>query len=171
VAWFAKYKNKPLLFKVIQMKKLICQLYGSYRYAEKLCLAHIAPLFNLGLRFYLAQVFFMSGLTKIRSWDGTLFLFNFEYQVPIIPPEIAAIMATGGELLLPVLLLSGTLGRFAAVGLFILNAVAVISYPTLLPIALKDHYLWGVLLVVLAIYGAGKWSVDEYLNRRCSSNR
>ncbi|AMC37194.1 hypothetical protein VN23_20935 [Janthinobacterium sp. B9-8] len=130
---------------------------------------HLSPIFNLGLRIYLAQVFFLSGLTKIRNWDSTLFLFNFEYQVPLIPPEIAAMMATGGELILPVLLISGTLGRFAAVGLFILNAVAVISYPALPPIAVKDHYLWGALLAVVAIYGAGKWSVDEWLNRRCQA--
>ncbi|MCX7205633.1 MAG: DoxX family protein [Proteobacteria bacterium] len=147
------------------MKKRLFQLYGYYRCAESLCLQYLSPIFSLILRIYLAQVFFLSGLTKIRNWDGTLFLFNFEYQVPLIPPEIAAIMAAGGELILPILLISGTLGRFAAVGLFILNAMAVISYPALLPIALKDHYLWGSLLAVLAIYGAGKWSIDEWLNR------
>jgi putative oxidoreductase len=149
------------------MRKNLFQLYSYYRCAESLCLQYLSPIFSLILRIYLSQVFFLSGLTKIRNWDGTLFLFNFEYQVPFIPPEIAAIMAAGGELALPILLISGTIGRFAAVGLFILNAIAVISYPALLPIALKDHYLWGSLLTVLAIYGAGKWSVDEWLRRRC----
>ncbi|STR45612.1 DoxX family protein [Iodobacter fluviatilis] len=153
------------------MKKQLCKLYSGYRCAESLCIPYLSPVFNLGLRIYLAQVFFMSGLTKIRNWDGTLFLFNFEYQVPFIPPEMAAIMAAGGELILPVLLISGSLGRFAAAGLFILNLMAVISYPALLPIALKDHYLWGALLAVLAIYGAGKWSVDEWLNRRCQAGQ
>jgi putative oxidoreductase len=149
------------------MKKRLFQIYGYYRCAESLCLQYLSPIFSLGLRIYLAKVFFLSGLTKISNWDGTLFLFNFEYQVPFIPPEVAAIMAAGGELLLPLLLISGTFGRFAAVGLFILNVMAVISYPTLLPIALKDHYLWGSLLAVLAIYGAGKCSVDEWLRRCC----
>ncbi|MFC7420109.1 DoxX family protein [Iodobacter arcticus] len=153
------------------MKKILCKLYSGYRCAESLGMQYLSPIFNLGLRVYLAQVFFLSGLTKIRNWDSTLFLFNFEYQVPLIPPEIAAIMATGGELILPVLLISGTLGRFAAVGLFILNAVAVISYPALPPIAVKDHYLWGALLAVLAIYGAGKWSIDEWLNRCCRTDK
>jgi putative oxidoreductase len=153
------------------MKKRLFQLYDYYRCAESLCLQYLSPIFSLILRIYLAQVFFLSGLTKIRNWDGTLFLFNFEYQVPLIPPEIAAIMAAGGELILPILLISGTLGRFAAVGLFILNAMAVISYPALLPIALKDHYLWGSLLAVLAIYGAGKWSIDEWLNRCCTISK
>ncbi len=153
------------------MKKILYKLYGGYRCAESLCLKYLSPMFSLILRIYLAQVFFLSGLTKIRNWDGTLFLFNFEYQVPIIPPEIAAIMAAGGELILPVLLISGTLGRFAAVGLFILNAVAVISYPALPPIAVKDHYLWGALLAVLAMYGAGKWSIDEWLNRCCTISK
>lgn len=147
------------------MKKHLSQLYDGYLYAESLCLTYLSPAFNLGWRIYLGKVFFFSGLTKIRSWDSTLFLFNFEYQVPFIPPEIAAIMATAGELILPLLLISGSLGRFAAIGLFILNVMAVISYPALLPIALKDHYLWGALLAVLVIYGPGKWSVDEWLNR------
>ena len=144
----------------------LCRLYGSYHSAELFCSRSISPLFSLGLRLYLAQIFFMSGLTKIRSWDGTLFLFNFEYQVPLIPPELAAILATGGELILPLLLISGLLGRFAAVGLFILNLVAVISYPALPLVAVKDHYLWGALLAVLAVYGTGKWSVDTWLNHK-----
>jgi putative oxidoreductase len=120
----------------------------------------------LAARLYLFDVFFKSGLTKIKDWDATLFLFNEEYHVPVLPPELAAWMGTGGELTFSVLLALGLVSRPAAVGLFVVNAMAAISYPDLAPAALKDHYLWGVLAVVLALFGAGRLSVDAVVWRR-----
>ncbi|TAK97083.1 MAG: DoxX family protein [Aquabacterium sp.] len=114
----------------------------------------------LGARLYLFDVFFKSGLTKVRDWDATLFLFNEEYHVPVLPPELAAWMGAGGELGFSALLALGLLSRPAAVGLFFVNAMAVISYPDLAPAALKDHYLWGALAVVVAGFGGGRLSVD-----------
>ena len=75
----------------------------------------------------MANVFFKSGLARIQSRDSTLYLFSDVYQVPLLPPEIAARLATGAELGLSVLLVLGPFGRFAAGGLSILNVVAVIS--------------------------------------------
>jgi putative oxidoreductase len=120
----------------------------------------------LAARLYLFDVFFKSGLTKIKDWDATLFLFNEEYHVPVLPPELAAWMGTGGELTFSVLLALGLVSRPAAVGVFVVNAMAAISYPDLAPAALKDHYLWGVLAVVLALFGAGRLSVDAVVWRR-----
>ena len=60
------------------------------------------PLAALVARAYLAQVFFLSGLTKIRDWDTTLLLFTEEYRVPLLPPDLAAVLGTAGELVLPV---------------------------------------------------------------------
>src|SRR5690606_34785283 len=71
----------------------------------------LRPLAALVARAYLAQVFFLSGLTKIRDWEITLLLFTEEYQVPLLSPQVAAVMGTGGELVLPVLLLLGLAGR------------------------------------------------------------
>jgi putative oxidoreductase len=119
--------------------------------------------FALAIRLYIAYVFFLSGLTKIRDWDSTLFLFTEEYHVPILPPELAAYVGTAGELCLPVLLVLGLAGRFGALGLFILNAVAVISYPGLAAAALKDHFLWGALLLVILLHGPGKLSADALI--------
>lgn len=121
------------------------------------------PLFALLARAYVAQVFFLSGLTKLRDWDITLALFQDEYKVPFLPTEVAAFMGTTGELVLPVLLLLGLGGRFAALGLLVVNAVAVISLSEVAPAALQQHITWGVLLVALAVYGVGKCSVDTYL--------
>ena len=39
----------------------------------------------LGARLYLANVFFSSGLTKLRDWSSTLALFQDIYNVPVLP--------------------------------------------------------------------------------------
>lgn len=118
------------------------------------------PLAALVARAYLAQVFFLSGLTKLRDWDTTLLLFTEEYKVPLLSPDMAAIMGTAGELVLPVLLLFGLAGRFSALGLSVVNVVAVLSLSEIAPAALQQHITWGVLLATLALYGVGQWSVD-----------
>lgn len=118
------------------------------------------PLAALAARAYLAQVFWLSGLTKLRDWDTTLLLFTEEYRVPLLSPGVAAVMGTAGELVLPVLLLVGLAGRFAALGLGVVNAVAVISLAEIAPAALQQHITWGVLLAALALYGVGRWSLD-----------
>ena len=65
---------------------------------------YLAPLLDFAVRFWLARVFFLSGLTKIQSWDSTLSLFENEYAVPFLPPELAAYMGTFTELFFPVLI-------------------------------------------------------------------
>lgn len=114
----------------------------------------------LTARLYIAQVFFLAGLTKIQDWETTLLLFTEEYQVPLLSPAVAAFMGTAAELVLPVLLLFGLAGRFAALGLGVVNVVAVISLSDIAPAALQQHITWGVLLAALAIFGVGRWSVD-----------
>lgn len=123
----------------------------------------LQPLAALAARLYVAQVFFLSGLTKLRDWDITLALFADEYHVPLLPPALAAALGTAGELALPVLLVLGLGGRFAALGLTVVNVVAVISLSEIAPAALQQHLLWGTLLTALAIYGPGAWSVDRWL--------
>ena len=90
-------------------------------------LDHIKPLAQLGARWYVASVFFRSGLTKLHDWDITLALFSDEYHVPLLNPTVAAYLATSAELGLSALLVLGLFGRFAAAGLSVLNVVAVIS--------------------------------------------
>jgi putative oxidoreductase len=121
----------------------------------------LQPAAALAARLYVAQVFFLSGLTKIRDWDTTLLLFTEEYKVPLLPPALAALAGTAGELLLPVLLVLGLGGRFAALGLFVVNAVAVLSLQEIAPAALQQHVFWGSLLAGLAIFGPGRWSLDR----------
>ena len=126
-------------------------------------------LLNLALRAYLGLVFFKAGLTKIADWDSTLALFQDEYQVPLLSPELAAVLGTTGELLLPLQLWVGLLTRPAALGLFFVNLMAVISYPLLFtfdcPAALNDHRYWGILLLVLIVWGPGRLAVDALVAR------
>jgi len=127
---------------------------------------YLAPVLDLGLRLLLADVFFKSGLTKIKSWDSTLYLFSDVYSVPLLPPDVAAYMATGAELGLSVLLVLGLFGRFAASGLFILNAVAVVSYADLSEAGRSQHLYWGLMLAVLLIASRWQWSFDFWLENR-----
>lgn len=119
--------------------------------------------FLLFLRFWLAKVFFMSGLTKIQSWDTTLMLFEYEYSVPLISSVLAAWMATAAELAIPVLLVLGLLTRLNVVALFILNIVAAISYADLSFAGEKDHLIWGLMMMVLFFYGPGRLALDQFL--------
>jgi len=126
---------------------------------------YLAPVLDLGLRFFLANVFFKSGLTKIQNWDSTLYLFRDVYHVPLLSPDVAAWLATSAELGLSVLLVLGLFGRFAAAGLSILNVVAVISYSELSEAGLSQHLYWGLLLGVLLLISRGQWSIDFLLEK------
>jgi putative oxidoreductase len=126
----------------------------------------LQPLAQLTARLYIARVFFLSGLTKTRDWDTTLALFSDEYHVPLLPPELAAVAGTTGELVLPVLLALGLAGRFGAMGLFVLNIVAAISLADIADAALQQHVFWGSLLAGLILWGPGKWSVDRFVAPR-----
>ena len=123
----------------------------------------LQPAAALAARIYVGQVFFMSVLTKIQNWETTLALFADEYKVPLLPVALAAVMGTAGELVQPVLLLLGLGGRFAALGLSVVNAVAVISLSEIAPAALQQHVFWGSLLAGLAIFGPGPWSLERFV--------
>jgi putative oxidoreductase len=123
----------------------------------------LKPLAQLGARLYVSSVFLRSGLTKIHDWDTTLALFSDEYHVPLLNPTVAAYLGTGAELALPVLLVAGLFGRFAAVGLSVLNIVALISLMDVPDAALMGHVFWASLLGFLVLWGPGALSLDFWL--------
>lgn len=130
------------------------------------CLAALGwlhPLAQLAARVYAASVFFRSGLTKLHDWGTTLALFQDEYMVPLLDSSVAAYLATGVELLFPVLLVAGLFGRFAAAALSVLNVVALISLMDVPDAALMGHVFWGSLLAFIVLWGPGALSVDRWL--------
>ena len=123
----------------------------------------LADILDLLIRLYVAKVFFLSGLTKISDWDKTVFLFQEEYDVPLLPPEIAGALGTFGELFFPVLLALGLVTPLAALGLSFVNLMAVVSYWAVLKDAepaLAQHMYWGTLLLVTLLHGPGRISLD-----------
>jgi len=124
------------------------------------------PVLLLFCRLWVAYVFFNSGLTKIATWDSTLYLFEYEYQVPLLPWQLAAYMGTAAELILPVFVGLGLLTRPMAAILFVFNIIAVVSYPLLWERGFYDHQLWGLMILIVIVWGAGPFSIDKLLKDR-----
>jgi putative oxidoreductase len=152
------------------MMKTILGLHQQLTRYDAALTAWGGSLMSLALRCFVGWQFFKAGLLKVGDWGATLALFRDEYRVPLLPPELAAYAGAAGELALPVLLCVGVVSRPAALALFLVNAMAVISYPQLFtfecPAAINDHFYWGMLLLALAAYGPGKFSLDAWLAGR-----
>ncbi|MGC9237978.1 MAG: hypothetical protein ACP5GF_14005, partial [Thiomonas sp.] len=57
--------------------------------------------------------------------------------------------------------------RFGALGMFVVNAVALLSYmDALQPPAILMHVIWGILIAVIALWGPGRWSIDQWRTGR-----
>jgi putative oxidoreductase len=120
-------------------------------------------LLALPLRLAVATVFWNSGTTKLANWDATLQLFEDEYKVPLLPPDVAAHLGAAIELTTPVLLVLGLLTRPAALVLLgMTTVIEVFVYPQAWP----THIQWAAMLLVLLCRGAGNLSLDHWLARR-----
>lgn len=123
-------------------------------------LAESIPLsvIQLAARLAIANVFWNSAQSKLLSWPTTLQLFALEYQVPFLPPEIAAPLATATELTGSVLIFLGLFTRVGALAL--LGIVAVIQI-FVYPGHWGEHLLWASLLSLLLARGGGVVSLDQ----------
>jgi putative oxidoreductase len=120
-------------------------------------------LLALPLRVAVATVFWNSAMAKLANWDTTVYMFAEEYKVPILPPEFAANIALGIELICPPLLVLGLLTRPATAVLLGMTAIIqIFVYPESWP----THIQWAAMLLVLLCRGAGSISVDHLLRRR-----
>ncbi len=118
-------------------------------------------LLQLFIRFYMARIFFESGLVKLSSPAAQIDLFRTEYHVPVLSPEAAYYLSMIGELTLPVLLLLGLGARFAAAGMLLMTLMIELSYEHYL-----EHDFWGMLLGLILLGGAGKLSLDAWAKKR-----
>lgn len=138
-------------------------------------LYYFAPVGDLIVRIWVGKVFFMSGLAKIQSWETTVELFKYQYTVPLLPSYWAAVIGTGIELILPVLLVLGLGRRMPAFILFIFNIVAVFSYDFLHTaegaVGLNQHLYWGMLLMLMMLHGNGKLALDNVISWWAGSKR
>ena len=131
-------------------------------------------------RFALAGVFWLSAQTKIDGvalnpfaglfhlgWpemkETTLFLFEYEYALPLLPPVFAAYLATIAEHVFAILLLIGLATRLAALGVVTMTLVIqVFVYPD----AYATHATWIALGLWIAKKGAGVISLDALVARQ-----
>ena len=138
------------------MQTLIKRLNGWFQLSPD-------DLVALGLRFFPAMVFWLSGRTKVDGFaikDSTWFLFETEFALPIIPPNVAAVLATVSEHVLPVLMILGLFTRLSAFGLLVMTAVIqIFVYPS----AWVTHGLWAAALLAVVVRGPGRISLDHVL--------
>jgi len=112
-------------------------------------------------RFSMFSVFWQSGQTKVDGFTilpKTYWLFENEYKVPLLPPDVAAVLATVSEHLFSVLLLVGLASRFSATALlFMTLVIQLFVYPD----AWREHILWMMALLYIMSYGPGALSLDR----------
>lgn len=136
-------------------------------------------------RFSIAAVFWNSGQTKVQGFvvnlvsgefklgwpslsDSALALFQDEYKLPFIPPELAAPMAATAEHVFPLLILIGLGTRFSALALLGMTLVIqLFVYPG----AYATHGTWAAVLLYLMARGPGNLSVDHWLASRHAAIR
>jgi putative oxidoreductase len=138
-------------------------------------LDRLQPLLLLAARLYVAFIFFRAGMIKLEDWGATLALFRDEYSVPLLPPALAAYVGAFGETFFPILIALGLAGRFGAAALFMVNVMAVVSYPQLFtfecPAGIDSHYYWGSILLMLVAFGPGRISLDAMILGRLGLRR
>ncbi len=114
-------------------------------------------------RFALASVFWRSAQTKVNGFsirEETFFLFRDEYKVPLLPPDLAAYLATIGEHVFSVLLLIGLASRLSALGLFGMTMVIQLF---VFPDGWPEHILWVALQLLIISRGPGAISLDHLI--------
>jgi putative oxidoreductase len=131
-----------------------------------------APLVFLAIRLWMAQIFFRAGLLKIQNMSGAIFLFSDVHPVPLLPPWLAAYLATAVELVCPVLLVLGLAARLAALPMLAMVLVIQFVVGSADPaFYLTEHYYWMFLLAVIITKGPERLSIDHLLARRLLAPR
>lgn len=117
----------------------------------------------LAARLFPAAIFWQSGQTKLDGFalsENALYLFQEEYRLPLLPPELAATLAAVAEHVFPILLVLGLASRLSALALIGMTAtIQIFVYPDAWP----THGVWAVALLLVAAKGPGAWSLDRVI--------
>jgi len=120
-------------------------------------------LLAIPLRLAVATVFWNSAMAHLANWDTTLSLFQDEYRVPLLSPDLAAATAVSIEVSTPILLVLGLLTRAASLVLLgMTTVIEVFVYPEAWP----THIQWAAMMLVLLARGPGTLSLDWLIRRR-----
>lgn len=146
------------------------RLNTCYSDCAPLAAVWLGPVVLLCMRIWVAIAFWHAGVTKVEDPTGTAFLFENMYHVPLLAPDVAAVLATWIELIVPWLVGLGLLGRLSALFLFVYNIIAFTSFPALWPHGFwtglfntanfTDHKIWGLMLLAVIAWGPGRLSLD-----------
>jgi NADH dehydrogenase/putative oxidoreductase len=118
------------------------------------------PFVDLAIRFWLAKIFFISGMLKLMHWATAVELAAHEYPVAWLTPVTAATVGVSIETVAALILASGFMTRYAAIALGLLTLTIQLAYQ-----ALDTQLFWMALFGWYAIIGAGPLSVDHLLRR------
>ena len=152
---------------------LIQRLHAAYARGADWLGAWVGPITLLCMRIWVALAFWHAGVVKFEDPMGTQFLFNVMYQVPVLPPNVAAVLGTWIELIVPWFIGLGLIGRPFALFLFVYNIIAFTSFPALWPHGFwagllntsdfADHKIWGLMLLAVIAWGPGRLSLDALI--------
>ena len=123
-------------------------------------------LIALAARCGLGGIFWQSARTKVDGvtiTESTFYLFREEYALPLVPPDLAAVMATASEHIFSVLLVLGLATRLSAAALLGMTLVIEIF---VYPLAWPTHLVWATCLLYLIARGAGSLSLDALIAGR-----
>jgi len=132
---------------------------------------YVGSVWDLFFRMFIFKDMFLSGWLKFQNylnghWETTVYLFRHEYKVPLLSPEVAAILGTFNELVFSSLLLIGLLSRISALALLSMAVVIALTYDFK-----SDVLIWLILLSSLFIKGPGKISLDYMIEKYCCASK
>jgi putative oxidoreductase len=143
---------------------LIGRLFDAHEAVGRGLTTYLEPVFNLVTRVWMGKIFLDSGLARVANWENQGFLFQQEYKLGLLSPKLWALITTGAELVLPVMLFVGLFTRVPALGLLVMTAFIhfVVGYANDDYLA-PYHYVWMIAFGYLFIRGGGPLSVDGFI--------
>jgi putative oxidoreductase len=143
---------------------LLGRLFDAHEAAGRGLATYLEPLFNLAARIWMGKIFLDSGLARVMGWERQEFLFGEEYKLGLLSPKLWAIVTTGAELVLPVMLFVGLFTRLPALGLLVMTAFIHFVVGGLNDdYAAPYHYVWMLVFGYLVIRGGGPLALDGFI--------